>query len=331
MGGYVLRRLMMLLPVLFAVSVVSFIIIELPPGDVVSRIEAQRASQGFEMTEAERAALIQQYGLDQNIWARYLNWMGDFLRGDLGRSFQWDRPVADLLAERIPLTIVISLATVAFIFAVAVPIGVYSAVHKNSLFDYLFTFLGFIGLATPNFLVALILLWLFHWLFGVNMSGSFSEEFVDAPWSLDKVLDLLSRIWFPVLIIGTAGTASVIRVMRGNLLDELEKQYVITARAKGMRESAVLVRYPLRIAINPIVSTIGWLLPSIVGGEVLVSIVLNLQTTGPLLLGSVINQDVYLAASIILILSVLTVVGTLVADLLLAWLDPRIRFERVSR
>jgi peptide/nickel transport system permease protein len=253
------------------------------------------------------------------------------VEGDFGRSYRWNKPVSEVLAERVPLTVAISLFTTIFVFAVAVPIGIYSAVRKYSVFDYFFTFLGFIGLATPGFLLALVMLWLFYSLFGANMSGLFSQQFVDAPWSASKVLDLLSRIWFPMIIIGMSGTAGIIRVMRGNLLDELQKQYVITARAKGLGERPILFRYPVRIAINPIVSTIGWLLPAIVGGEVLVSIVLNLQTTGPVLLEAVTGQDLYLAASIILILSTLTVIGTLIADLLLAWLDPRIRFERAAR
>lgn len=327
MLAYIVRRVLMLIPVLFAISLVSFAIIELPPGDYLTSLMAEMRAQGVELTPAEQEALKRQYGLDQSLITRYWVWMHNiFTEGDFGRSFSWNRPVADILAERVPLTIIISLFTTLFVFAVAIPIGIYSAIHKYSVLDYVFTFFGFLGIAIPGFLLALILLWLFYALFGVNMSGLFSQEFVDAPWSVSKVLDLLSRIWFPMLIIGMNGTAGLIRVMRGNLLDELEKQYVITARAKGVREGPLLLRYPVRIAVNPIVSTIGWILPAIVGGELLVSIVLNLQTTGPVLLEAVISQDLYLAASIIFVLSFLTVLGTLIADLLLAWLDPRIRF-----
>ena len=332
MLGYVARRLLLMIPVLFAISLVAFLVIELPPGDVLTRVEAERAGERVQMSPEERAALVQRYGLDRPLWGRYLSWVTNIVTdGDFGRSFHLDRPVSELLAERIPLSVFIAAITIVFVLVVAVPIGIYSATHKNSSFDYLFTFLGFIGLAVPGFLLALVLLWVMYWTFGANMSGLFSQEFAGAPWSLGKVIDLLSRIWFPVLIIGATSTAGVIRVMRGNLLDELQKQYVTTARAKGLRERDVVLRYPVRIALNPIVSTIGWLLPAIVGGELLVSIGLNLQTTGPLLLGAVLGQDVYLAASIILVLSVLTVIGTLVADLLLAWLDPRIRFEGAAR
>lgn len=332
MAGYIARRVLLLIPVLFAISLVSFVIIELPPGDYVSTLVAQMRQRGVELTPSERDALIRQYGLDHSVAHRYGIWLKDIVvEGDFGRSYRWNKPVSEVLAERVPLTVAISLFTTIFVFVVAVPIGIYSAVRKYSVFDYLFTFIGFIGLATPGFLLALVMLWLFYSMFGANMSGLFSQNFVDAPWSVGKILDLLSRIWFPMIIIGMSGTAGIIRVMRGNLLDELQKQYVITARAKGLGERPILFRYPVRIAINPIVSTIGWLLPAIVGGEVLVSIVLNLQTTGPVLLEAVTGQDLYLAASIILILSTLTVIGTLIADLLLAWLDPRIRFERAAR
>lgn len=324
---YITRRVVMLIPVLFAISFVSFVIIELPPGDYLSSLTAEMRAQGVEMTASERESLERQYGLDEPLLVRYGVWMQNILfEGDFGRSFSWNKPVADILAERVPLTVAISLFTTIFVFAVAIPIGIYSATHKYSVFDYVFTFIGFVGIAIPGFLLALVMLWLFYTVFGINMSGLFSQEFVDAPWSVGKVLDLLSRIWFPMIIIGMNGTAGLIRVMRGNLLDELQRQYVITARAKGVREGPLLLRYPVRIAVNPIVSTIGWILPAIVGGEVLVSIVLNLQTTGPVLLEAVTSQDLYLASSIVFVLSFLTVLGTLIADLLLAWLDPRIRF-----
>jgi peptide/nickel transport system permease protein len=323
---YVVYRLALFIPVLFAISVVSFAIINLPPGDYVTQLAAERAWQGGELTAEQQAALRDQYGLSDPIYVRYVEWIGGIVfEGDFGRSLSHERPVVDILVERVPMTITISLASLIFIYAVSIPIGIYAATHKYSLVDYLFTLIGFIGIAIPGFLLALLLLWVFYWIFDLNMSGLFSPQYVDAPWSWGRLMDLASRVWFPVVIIGMSGTAGLIRVMRGNLLDELEKPYVIAARAKGIPEGRLLFRYPVRIAINPIVSTIGWILPALVGGEVLVSIVLNLQTTGPVLLSAVLAQDGELAASITFILSVLTVAGTLVADLLLAWLDPRIR------
>lgn len=283
------------------------------------------------MTEDQAASLKRQYGLDLPIYRQYFRWMRNILlEGDFGRSFSWNKPVSEILMERVPLTMIVSLATTIFVFAVSIPIGIYSATHKYSLFDYFFTFIGFIGLSVPGFLLALVLLWGVFSIFGISVGGLFSSEYADAPWSIARAWDMLKRIWFPIIIIGMSGTAGLIRVMRGNLLDELQKQYVITARAKGVPERAVLFRYPVRIAINPIISTIGWILPAIVGGEVLVSIVLNLQTTGPVLLQAVLFQDMYLAGSITLILSTLTVLGTLIADILLVWLDPRIRFGGVG-
>lgn len=329
MIAYIARRLLLLIPVLFTLSLFSFVLLELPRGDYLSSLVAETRAQGVNLSEGEIEALSRRYGLDRPMFERYLTWIGNIIfEGDFGRSYRSNQPVTDILAERVPLTIAISLLTTIFVFAVSIPIGIYSATHKYSAFDYIFTFVGFIGIAIPGFLLALVLLWVFYGAFGWNMSGLFSQDYVGAPWSVGKVLDLMQRIWFPIIIIGLNGTAGLIRVMRGNLLDELEKQYTITARAKGLGEVRLLVRYPVRLAINPIISTIGWLLPAIVGGEVLVSIVLNLQTTGPVLLDAVISQDVYLAASIILILSTLTVVGTLIADLLLAWADPRIRFGK---
>jgi peptide/nickel transport system permease protein len=327
MLSYILRRLILLVPVLIVISVVVFVIIQLPPGDYLTTYIEQLRQSGIELSEDHAEALRRQYGLDKPIYHQYLIWISNILlRGDFGRSFGWNKPVKAVLLERIPMTIGVSLASTLFVFAVAVPIGIYSATHKYSVFDYFFTFIGFIGLSVPGFLLALVLMWLLYSLWGIQVGGLFSPEFVGAPWSLAKLLNLLSRIWFPMIIIGMSGTASIIRVMRGNLLDELQKQYVVTARAKGLRERTVLFRYPVRLAINPIVSTIGWILPAIVSGEVLVSIVLSLQTIGPVLLRAVQTQDMYLAGSIALILSLLTVIGTLLADILLVWLDPRIRF-----
>lgn len=331
MVGYIIRRLILLIPIMVLISIVVFIIIQLPPGDYLTTYISNLEASGIRVTEDQAASLKRQYGLDLPIYGQYFKWISNILlRGDFGRSFSWNKPVSELLVERIPLTVAISLVTTLFVFGVSIPIGIYSATHKYSLFDYVFTFIGFIGLSVPGFLLALVLMWGLYSTFGISVGGLFSPEYIDAPWSVARVWDVLKRIWFPMIIIGMSGTAGLIRVMRGNLLDELQKQYVITARAKGVPEQQVLFRYPVRIAINPIISTIGWILPSIVGGEVLVSIVLNLQTTGPVLLQAVLFQDMYLAGSITLILSTLTVVGTLIADILLVWLDPRIRYGGIG-
>ena len=331
MLSYIVRRILMLIPILFVISVVIFVIIQLPPGDYLTTYIANLEASGVRVTEDQAAALKRQYGLDLSPSGQYFRWITNILlEGDFGRSFSWNKPVSELLIERVPLTMGISLATTVFIFVVSIPIGIYSATHKYSLFDYFFTFIGFIGLSIPGFLLALVLMWVAFTTFDISVGGLFSPEYIDAPWSLARGWDMLKRIWFPIVIIGLSGTAGLIRVMRGNLLDELQKQYVITARAKGVPERDVLFRYPVRIAVNPIISTVGWILPSIVGGEVLVSIVLNLQTTGPVLLQAVLFQDMYLAGSITLILSILTVLGTLIADILLVWLDPRIRFGGIG-
>ena len=262
---------------------------------------------------------------------QYFYWIRNIVtEGDWGRSFSWNKPVADILAERVPLTAAVSLTSTIFVFLVAIPIGIFSATHQYSVFDYFFTFLGFIGVSIPPFMLALILMWGVFTLFNWSVGGLFSPEYIDAPWSVARVLDLMTRIWFPVVLIGLSGTAGLMRVMRGNLLDELRKQYVVTARAKGIPEMRVLFYYPVKIAINPVISTIGWILPGIVAGEVLVSIVLNLQTTGPVLFDALLAQDMYLAGSITLILSMLVIFGNLIADLLLVWIDPRIRFGNVE-
>jgi peptide/nickel transport system permease protein len=331
MTAYLIRRLLMIIPLFVLITIVAFIIIQLPPGDYLTSHIAALKQQGMEVSEDQIASLERQYGLDKPMTVQYFIWVKNILtRGDFGRSFYWSKPVGEILAERVPLTMIVSLATTIFVFAVAIPIGIYSAVHKQTIGDYFFTFVGFAGLSLPNFLLALVLLWFFYTTFGMSVTGLFSPEMVDAPWSFAKVLDLLRHLVLPMIIIGMAGTAGLIRVMRGNLLDELQKQYVVTARSKGIPENTVLFRYPVRIAMNPIVSAMAWILPSIVGGEVIVSIVLNLQTTGPVLLQAVLTQDMYLAGSITLILSMLTIVGSLLADILLASIDPRIRFGKVG-
>ena len=291
-----------------------------------------RGETGTRVDDDEIARLTEQYGLDKTLVERYALWAWNIIRrGNLGRSFQWEQPVTQVIGERIALTMAISLLTLIFIWIVAIPIGIYAATHQYSLGDYVFTFFGFIGISVPGFLLALVVMYLAFTQLGISVTGLFSPEFADAPWSIAKLLDMLPRLWVPVLVIGLTGTASLIRVMRSMLLDELRKQYVVTARAKGVAERTLLFKYPVRIAINPLISTIGWLLPFIVSGEALVSIVLNLPTTGPVLLRALLFQDMYLAGSLVMILSVLTVIGTLISDVLLAWVDPRIRYQAAIR
>lgn len=318
---------------LLLLSIVSFITIQLPTGDyVTSYLTKARVATVNQTTasEAEIAALRKEYGLDQPVLVQYFVWMRNIFHGNLGRSFAMNKPVKDLLAERLPLTVLVSMLTLLLTYLIAIPIGIYSATHQYSLGDYFFTFIGYIGLATPSFLLALVLILLFNRYFGLSIGGLFSANYVNAAWSFKKIIDLLKHLPIPLLVISTAGTAGIIRVMRGCLLDELRKPYVITARAKGVKESTLLLKYPLRIAINPIISTIGWILPSIFSGEVIVAIVLNLPTTGPLLLQALLQQDVYLSGTIILILGFLTILGTFISDMLLVLADPRIYLEKRS-
>ncbi|GIV77754.1 ABC transporter permease [Litorilinea aerophila] len=325
---FLIKRILYMIPTLLAISIVAFIIIQLPPGDYLTTLVASLASQGEDIDPAALQALKERYGLGQPIYVQYYKWIsGIVLRGDFGQSFAWNMPVKDLIWSRLALTFVLSLSSLLFVWIVAFPIGIYSAVKQYSIGDYIATFLGFIGLATPNFLLALILMYIAFKYFNQSVGGLFSPEYQDAPWSWAKVVDMLSHLWIPVIIIGTAGTAGLIRVMRANLLDELRKPYVVTARAKGLPEWKLLFKYPVRVALNPFISTVGWVLPTLVSGAAITSIVLSLPTTGPLLIRALMSQDMYLAGSFILMLSVLTVIGTLVSDLLLAWLDPRIRLE----
>ncbi|WP_054026282.1 ABC transporter permease [Bacillus sp. FJAT-28004] len=331
MLNYIGNRVLQLIPLLIAISIIVFFIIQLPPGDFLETYIQQLELSGTAVDEGTILNLQRQYGLDQPFIMQYLIWMKNMLlEGDLGRSFQWNLPVSEVLGDRLLLTMVISVISLIFVWIVAIPIGIYSATHQYSILDYVFTFIGFIGLAVPGFLIALLILYVVFVNTGVSITGLFSPEYVDAPWSMAKVLDMLPRLVLPVVLIGMSGTAGLIRVMRGMLLDELSKQYVITARAKGVEEGKLLYKYPVRMAINPLISTIGWTLPALISGEAIVSIVLNTPTTGPILLRALMFQDMYLAGSFLLILSVLTVLGTLLSDILLAWLDPRIRFGGVA-
>lgn len=331
MWRYMIRRVALLIPLLILISILSFVIIQLPPGDFLSVHVMNLKSAGYDIQEAEIQKLKVMYGLDKPVYIQYFIWIGNIvLKGDFGRSFQYDKPVSGLIAERLPLTVAISLATIIFIWSVSIPIGIYSATHQYTVFDYFWTFVGFIGIAIPNFLLALILMWIAFSKFGISAIGIFSPEYQNSPWTIAKIFDLLKHIWVPVALIGASGTAGLIRIMRGTLLDELKKQYVVTARSKGLSERRLLLKYPVRVSINPIISTIGWMLPGIVSGETLVSTVLNIPTMGPLMLTALLNQDMYLAGSILMILSVLTVIGTLLSDILLVCVDPRIRYEGVS-
>ena len=349
----ILKRLLWMIPTLFSISFISFGLIQLPPGDYLSSYITALAETGEPVAEEQVAALRLRYDLDSPFIIQYLKWLnnllpfgfsrqetGSYLRmangnlnwpsfkwPDLGMSFEWNRQVTELIGERLLLTILISVATLLFTWALAIPIGIYSAVRQYSWGDYAFSVLGFIGLAIPNFLLALVFMYIGYSFFGVSAGGLFSPAYQDAPWSVARFADLLAHLWIPVIVIGTAGTAGLIRVMRGNLLDELPRQYVMTARAKGLAPWKLLLKYPVRIALNPLISTIGWVLPGIISGSVITAVVLGLPTTGPLLLRALQNQDMYLAGSMVMILSLLTVIGTLISDILLLWLDPRIRYE----
>jgi peptide/nickel transport system permease protein len=328
MAIFILRRVLFIIPTLIAISILSFAIIQLPPGDFLSSYAAQLRQEGDFVDEVELEALRQRYGLGEPVYVQYFKWMNGILtRGDWGQSFEWRRPVKDLIWERLGLTMVVAFSALLFSWVVAIPIGVYSATRQYSILDYSMTAISFIALGTPNFLIALVLLFVVQSQFGVNVSGLFSDEYIMAPWSLGKVMDMLSRLWVPLVIVAVSSTAGNIRITRANLLDELNKPYVETARAKGVSETKLIWKYPVRVALNPFFSTVGWSLATLISGETLVAIVLNLQTTGPMLLRALMSQDMYLAGSFLLMLSVLTVIGTLISDILLAIVDPRIRLE----
>jgi peptide/nickel transport system permease protein len=324
---YIIKRLLLLPLLLFIFSVFAFIIIQAPPGDFVTAYVAELAASGSSIDQVQIDALRDLYGLDKPAHIQYLKWMGRMLKGDLGASLDWQRPITELIGERLVLTVMLGLFTFGFTWVLAVPIGIFSATHQYSFFDYFFTVFNYFGVATPTFMTALVLMWLAFSRFGVSVTGLFSPEYVDAPWTWGRVLDLLKHMWLPMVILGLDGTARLARVMRANLLDELQKPYMEMARAKGMPEWRLVLKYPVRLAINPLVSTIGWYLPLLFSGSVIVATVMNLPTIGPMLLRALITQDMYLAGSIILIYCFLAIIGTLISDILLAWLDPRIRME----
>jgi len=313
-----------MLVTVFLISIIAFGIIQLPPGDFVNSYLAT-LSGGNIITPDAIAALRSQFGLDENIIVQYWRWLTNLLQGNMGISFQYQRTVLDLLGERLPLTLAITIPTAIFVYLLAIPIGIYSAVRQYSPLDYMFSFVGFVGLAIPNFLIAIIAIYISYRYFGGSVGGLFSPEYEFAPWSIGKVLNLMQNMSVAVLIIGTSGIAATMRVMRGMLLDELSQAYVETARAKGLSEWRLILKYPVRVAVSPVLSTIGFVLPALISGTEITATVLNIPTTGPLLLNAVRSQDMFLAASIILVLSILTVIGTFISDLLLVWADPRIK------
>lgn len=328
MAVFIIRRVLYMIPTLVVISILSFAIIQLPPGDFLTSYAAQLRQEGDQVDQAELDALAQRYGLGQPAYVQYGKWIsGVLLRGDWGQSFEWQKPVKELIWERLGLTMFLSLSALLVSWFIAIPVGVYSATHQYSWLDYLMTTFSFIGLGVPGFLLALIILFLAQSQLGLNVGGLFSEEYMLAPWSWGKFVDMLKHIWVPMLILAVNGTAGNIRITRANLLDELNKPYVETARAKGVKEGRLIWKYPVRVALNPFFSTVGWSLASLVSGATLIAIVLSLQTTGPMMLRALTSQDMYLAGSFLFLLSTLTVIGTLISDILLAVVDPRIRLE----
>jgi peptide/nickel transport system permease protein len=327
MLGYLVHRILIMIPTLVAISIVIFIIINLPPGDYFTTYIAELQSQGEGANLAKIAFLKAQYGFDKPLWQQYLYWATGLLHGDMGYSFLYDLPVNKVVGDRLFLTFIVSFTTVVFTYLVAFPIGVYSATHQYSLNDYLLTFLGFIGLATPSFLLALVLVYLGHVYLGISVGGLMDPAYTDQPWSWPKALSVFAHIWIPVVVIGLSGTAAMIWRLRANLLDELQKQYVVTARAKGLHPFKVLFKYPLRMALNPFISDIGSLLPHVISGAAVVSVVMSLPTTGPMLLEALRGQDMFLAGSFLMFMAFLTVIGVFLSDLALAALDPRIRLQ----
>ncbi len=323
----IVQRLLLLPVLLLVFSLVVFWLVQAPPGDFLTSYLATLAASGSSVDDAQVAALKQQFGVDQPFLVQYGQWMQGLFKGDLGLSLEYQRPNVELIGERLAPTLLLALFSFVFTWIVAIPAGIYSATHPHSPLDYLLTVLNYGGVATPNFLLALILMWFaFSW-FGISVTGLFSPKYISAPWSLARFADLCKHIWAPMIILGLAGTARLTRVMRANLLDELTKPYVVAARAKGLPEWRLVLKYPVRLAINPLVSTIGWYLPQLFSGSLILATVMNLQNIGPLLLRALTQQDMYLAGSILIIYCLLTVIGTLISDVLLAWLDPRIRLE----
>ncbi len=326
MLGYIIRRIGIMIPTLFIISVISFVVIQLPPGDFLTTYMMTLRQQGEYVDEEQIEVMRVRYGFGEPVYVQYGKWVwGIVSRGDWGQSMEWQRPVKELIWERLMLTIVLSLASLFVGWFIAIPLGVYSATHQYSFLDYLVTFISFVGVGTPGFMIALVVMWWAMSQLGLNVGGLFSDQYIVAPWTWDRVVDMLKHLWIPVLILALNGTAGGLRTTRANVLDELNKPYVETARAKGIKEGRLIWKYPVRVAMNPFFSTVGWELANLVSGSTLISVVLSLQTTGPMMLRALTSQDMYLAGSFLFLLSALTVIGTLVSDVLLAWVDPRIR------
>lgn len=333
MIAFLVRRISLAIMTTFAISIIAFLVIDLPPGDYAT-IYVQNLiggpSANIAITPAT-LALEQQVrrdlGLDRPLFIQYSKWAWRAMRADFGLSIEHQSKITDVIAQRLLNTVLLAIGTVLFTWVLAIPIGIYSAVNHNSAGDYAVTFVGFLGLAVPDFLLALLLLWIGFAYMGISVGGLYSAEYIDAPWSFAKFEDLLKHLWIPALVLGTAGTASLIRILRNNLLDELSKPYVVAARARGLSEWKLVLKYPVRMALNPFISTIGYLLPFLLSGSVIVSVVLSLPTLGPVLLRSLIVQDLFLASAIVLMLGILTVIGTLISDILLVLFDPRIKLE----
>lgn len=327
MVAFILRRALLAIPTLIFISFISFVIIQLPPGDYVTAYVAQLRQSGEYISAIQEAQLREQFGLNDPMLVQYWRWISNIvLRGEFGYSLEWNAPVSSLIWDRLGLTLAISSVSLVITWLIAIPVGVYSATRQYSFFDHVFTVFGFLGKGIPDFLLALVLMWMAFAYMNLDVGGLFSPQYQNAPWSLAKVIDLLAHLWIPLVVLATGGAAGLIRVMRANMLDELGKPYVETAYAQGLSESKVVWNYPVRVALNPFISTVGWALPALFSGDIITAVVLNLPTTGPLLLQALKMQDMYLAGSFILILSVFTVIGTLISDILLAWFDPRIRY-----
>lgn len=327
MKAYILRRIIILVPLFVVISIFVFVLIQIPPGSYVDSYIMQLRATGEEVSQEEIESIIRMFGLDKPVHMQYLTWFKGFITGDLGYSLALKLPVGYIIGQRLGYTVLVSILVLLFQWIVSIPVGIYSAIKKYTVGDYIVTFLGFIGLSIPNFMLALVIMFVGYKYFGVNLTGLFSVEFIDAPWSFAKFLDMMSNIWVAVIVVGTAGTAGFIRVLRGQMLDELGKAYVQTARSKGLKEQVVILKHALRVAINPVISTIGWVLPRIFSGAAITAIVLGLPTLGPALLTAIRMQDMYLAGDIILIQTILVLIGTLISDISLALVDPRIRYE----
>jgi peptide/nickel transport system permease protein len=331
MLNYILMRLLRMIPQLFLISILAFILVQLPPGDYLTQYIQNREAAGSDVTQEEIARLKATYGLDKPMYQQYLKWIGNIVtKFDFGYSFQWSRKVSDVITPRIGMTFFIAMLAHLVTWTVAIPVGIYIAVKQYSIADYVFTLIGFIGIATPSFLIALVLMYIAVTQLGIQVGGLFSPEYKIQPWSWGKFVNLLEHVWLPAVIVGLSGTGYTIRTLRATMLDELRKQYVMVARSKGLSELQVLIKYPIRIAINPIISTVGWLLVWFFSGGTVVEIVLNLDTAGPVLWRSLMGQDMFVAGAYILIIGFLTAVGSLISDLLLAAVDPRVRFGSVE-